>query len=76
VLTALIIGAVLASGFGVATQISEEGREKPISMNWLSGWLYRKAHNVTGSIAGGQFNYPIMLNVRFDSGVDFKEPSI
>jgi hypothetical protein len=37
---------------------------------WLSGWTYRKAHNITGSTAGEQFNYPIRLNVHYNNGVD------
>jgi len=40
------------------------------SAGWLSGWSYRKAHNITGSIAGEQFNYQMMLNVRYDNGMD------
>jgi hypothetical protein len=37
---------------------------------WLSGWTYRKAHNITGSTAGEQFNYPIRLNVHYNNGAD------
>lgn len=40
--------------------------------SWLSGWLYRKAHNITGSTAGVQTNYPVKINVHYDNGVDFQ----
>jgi hypothetical protein len=39
--------------------------------DWLSQWSYRKAHNVTGSTAGDQFNYPIALAVHYNSGYDY-----
>jgi len=37
---------------------------------WLERWLYRRAHNVTGSSAGAQTNYPVPINVRYDNGFD------
>lgn len=40
------------------------------STGWLSGWLYRKAHNITGSTAGAQTNYQVMINVHYDNGAD------
>jgi hypothetical protein len=40
---------------------------------WLSGWTYRKAHNIAGSTAGELFNYPILLNVHFNNGADIGE---
>lgn len=43
-----------------------------ISTDWFSNWLYRKAHNITGSTAGGQTNYPVMINVHYDNGVDYE----
>jgi len=47
------------------------------SPGWLSGWQYRKQHNITGSTAGNQTNYPIRIKVHYrdafipiwDSGV-------
>ncbi len=41
--------------------------------HWLEGWQYRKAHNITGSTAGAQVNYPIFINVHYDNGFDFEE---
>lgn len=38
--------------------------------SWLAGWTYRKAHNITGSSAGDQMNYPILMSVRYGHGVD------
>ena len=39
---------------------------------WLSNWTYRKAHNISGSTAGTQINYPMMMNVHYDNGFDFE----
>ncbi len=38
--------------------------------NWLSGWTYRKVHNITGSTAGNQINYPITMSIRYGHGLD------
>jgi hypothetical protein len=38
--------------------------------NWLAGWSYRKAHEIIGSTAGAQTNYPIMITVHYGIGSD------
>jgi len=39
-------------------------------MGWLSGWQYRKSHEIEGSSAGAQTNYQIRIIVHKDSGTD------
>ena len=40
---------------------------------WLYGWQYRKQHNITGSTAGAQTNYPIHFKVYNTTGTDSGE---
>jgi hypothetical protein len=49
---------------------SADGFRQYASSSWLSGWEYRKAHNITGSSAGVQVNYQIMIIVHFNNGLD------
>ncbi len=37
---------------------------------WLTGWQYRKAHNITGSTAGAQTDYQVQIIVQNASGAD------
>jgi len=37
---------------------------------WLSGWLYRKSHEIVGSTAGAQTDYQIRIKVHYGSGTD------
>lgn len=60
---------VISYGLGANGAISGNGGSVQ-SGGWLSGWQYRKAHNITGSTAGAQFNYQVMLNVHYDYGYD------
>ena len=39
-------------------------------MGWLSGWAYRKLHEIEGSNAGTQTNYQIRIIVHKGSGTD------
>lgn len=38
--------------------------------DWLTGWDYRKSHTITGSVAGIQTDYPMMLGLDYGAGVD------
>ena len=38
--------------------------------SWLSGWQYRKSHEIVGSAAGAVTDYPIRIVVYYGSGVD------
>jgi hypothetical protein len=40
---------------------------------WLSGWSYRKSHQIVGSTAGAQTNYPVRITVYYGSGTDSGE---
>ncbi len=42
-------------------------------MGWLSGWQYRKSHEIVGSTAGAVSNYPIKIVVHYGSGTDSGE---
>jgi len=42
----------------------------PSTTNLLNEWLYRKAHNITGSTAGTQTNYQMMVHVHYGDGID------
>ena len=42
-------------------------------MGWLSGWQYRKSHEIEGSTAGAQTNYQIRIIVHKGSGTDGEE---
>ena len=37
---------------------------------WLTGWGYRKSHELTGSVDGVQTDYQILLDIRYGSGGD------
>ncbi len=39
-------------------------------MTWLTGWPWCKSHDINGSTAGAQTNYPIKINVHRGSGSD------
>lgn len=39
-------------------------------MGWLTGWAYRKSHDVNGSTAGDQVDYQIKIVVHKGAGVD------
>ena len=38
--------------------------------NWLSGFNYRKQHNITGSSFGNVTDYPIEIKCSYGSGSD------
>ena len=40
---------------------------------WLSGWLYRKSHTITGSTGGAQTDYQMGIKVYYGAGVDGTE---
>jgi len=42
-------------------------------MGWLSGWNYRKSHEIEGSNAGAQSNYQIKIIVHKGTGIDSEE---
>jgi len=42
-------------------------------MVWLSGWQYRKSHEIVGSTAGAQTNYQIRIKVHRTTGADSGE---
>jgi len=42
-------------------------------MGWLSGWQYRKSHEIEGSTAGAQTDYQIKITVHYGSGADSGE---
>lgn len=42
-------------------------------MGWLSGWQYRKSHQIVGSSAGAQTDYQIRVRVYYGSGTDSGE---
>ena len=42
-------------------------------MGWLSGWQYRKSHEIEGSTAGAQTNYQIRIIIHKGSGTDGEE---
>jgi len=49
-----------------------QGESQGAGLNWLSGWQYRKAHNITGSTVGSKMNYQMMISVHYNSGMDFE----
>ena len=71
ILTVLVVGVIMASGCGSTLRASERLSETPTGGGWLAGWLYRKAHNITGTSAGLQVNSPVSLCVHFDYVTDF-----
>ena len=42
-------------------------------MAWLTGWSYRKSHEIEGSTAGAQTNYQIRIKVHRTTGTDSGE---
>jgi len=40
---------------------------------WLSGWQYRKSHEIVGSTAGAQANYQVLIIVHYESGTDYND---
>lgn len=38
--------------------------------DWLSGWSYRKTHNITGNAVDAGTNYQFIVNVEFGEGAD------
>jgi len=42
-------------------------------MSWLSGWDYRKSHEIVGSTAGAVTDYQIRIKVHYGSGTDSGE---
>jgi len=40
---------------------------------WLTGWSYRKSHEIVGSTAGAQTDYQIRIKVHYGSGTDSGE---
>jgi len=42
-------------------------------LGWLTGWQYRKSHEIIGSTAGAQTDYQIRIKVNFGSGTDSGE---
>jgi hypothetical protein len=78
VLFTVIICSFMVSAYCVASSVNIFGGvfREPVGgagSHWLEGWQYRKLHNVTGSTAGVQVNYPIIMNVHYDNGFDFGE---
>jgi len=73
ILISLLLGIMgsLAQRNEVACQKSDLASSF-MGQGWLEGWTYRKLHNITGSLAGDKVNYPVMINVRYDYGVDFE----
>jgi len=45
----------------------------PPSTPWLSGWKYRKKHEIDGSTAGAVSDYQVRIVVHYGSGTDDKE---
>ena len=41
--------------------------------SWLSGWGYRKSHEIIGSTAGAQTDYQIRIKAHYGSGTDSGE---
>jgi len=39
-------------------------------LGWLSGWQYRKSHQIVGSTAGAQTDYQIRVKTYYGSGTD------
>jgi hypothetical protein len=68
-----VVGVIMASSCGSTLRASERLSEMPAGDGWMPGWQYRKVHNITGSVAGPQVNYPIRVAVRFESGTDSEE---
>jgi len=42
-------------------------------LSWLSGWQYRKSHEIQGSTAGAQTDYQVRIVVHYGSGADSGE---
>lgn len=42
-------------------------------MTWLTGWIYQKAHTITGSSGGIQTDYPVGIKVYYGPGADGEE---
>jgi len=42
-------------------------------MGWLSGWQYRKSHEIQGSSVGAQTNYQVKIVVHKGAGTDSEE---
>jgi len=42
-------------------------------MGWLSGWSYRKSHEIEGSTAGAQTDYQVRIIAHYGSGTDSGE---
>jgi len=40
---------------------------------WLSGWSYRKSHEINGSSAGAVTDYQIKIIVHYESGTDYND---
>jgi len=45
----------------------------PSVYGWLSGWSYRKSHEIEGSTAGAGTDYQIRIKVHYGSGTDSGE---
>lgn len=78
VLFTLIVCSLVLSAYSIASSmdIFEGVVPEPVGASaghWLEGWQYRKAHNITGSTAGVQVNYPVIIDVHYDNGFDFGE---
>ena len=44
-----------------------------IMAQWLTGWSYRKSHEIVGSTAGAQTNYQVLIIVHYESGTDYND---
>jgi len=42
-------------------------------LGWLTGWQYRKSHEIIGSTAGAQTDYQIRIKIYYGSGTDSGE---
>lgn len=78
VVFALTVCCLVVSAISIASRMDILEFYVPESISagrahWLEGWQYRKSHNITGSAAGVQLNYPMIINVHYDNGVDFGE---
>jgi hypothetical protein len=65
----LIIIALLSTGIITPLlQWSARGQD-----DWLTGWTYRKSHQITGSTVGAQTDYQVKIKVDYASGTDSGE---
>jgi len=64
---------VINETVSLAEQITRVGGSEGGTSNWLSGWQYRKSHEINGSSAGSVTDYQIRIKVHYGSGTDSGE---